>query len=761
MGRYRIGIAIHSFEGLYHGLLYKGFCSEAAELGMDIVFFPGTELDNGRNTYTDSAGTVYNLLNPGNVDGLIAVATSLFTNSDNESRRHSLARFADIPLVTLGDSLGICPTVEINATPGIREAVHHLVADHGYRRLGLITGPGEGWESANRTKAFIDALKEHGLALDAEHRCSGDFTEDSGARAVHRLNEEGNLTMEALFIENDEMAVGAVKALDELNLKVPEDIAIIGFDDIPHLASMSPPMATVRQPVQQQAAEALRLILKVLEGEEPQDVLLDTKLIIRDSCGCLEDTRIPNGNRQTTRQKERTEQRFFEKMLASGDEKTVLHNLQEFVQGQDEIEILQNLRQDFSAVYIDESLNRKVEKLNGQVRDLINRRILALEGRKLWDLMSLKWRDYIVSRDGRISSSDMASLSRQIDKTCRTMKIRFLRMVTYRDPAVSGDARLVFSFPVATAETAVYDLDEVIPETKKSPCIYQVSPLYHQNDVYGYLVFQIGQHYVTYYEDIRLEISGALNTMRLLNELKETQKNLANAERQVAIGSLVKGMAHEISGPVGTALTAVTHISNKTDPRESPGISSAADVAAESLKKAATIITRLKGLQTELGAIPISDFSVKEWIDTAFKTLPEPLPETCRYRFEGFKGKVRGADPQDIIKIIHELAGNSLTFARSKGQNLNILVRVSAENQGISLTYSDDGPGVDDETVTRIFNPFFTTKRGTGHKGLGLPAVYSTVVTRYNGSIETRQPDTGGLEFEMSLPWTPVSENRN
>ncbi len=171
---------------------------------------------------------------------------------------------------------------------GALAAVEHLIGSS-YRRIGFINGPPEIQASTDRLRGYLLALQEHEIIRDEQWMCSGDFQEEGGHRCMEKLL---SLTppLEAIFAANDLMAIGAIKAIKEAGKQVPDDIAVIGFDDIPIAPHFDPPLTTVRQPVARMGAVACRLLLQEINGEEILEckAILQTELIVRASSGIQE-----------------------------------------------------------------------------------------------------------------------------------------------------------------------------------------------------------------------------------------------------------------------------------------------------------------------------------------------------------------------------------------------------------------------------------------------------------------------------------------
>ncbi len=179
-------------------------------------------------------------------------------------------------------------TITIDNYTGGRLATEHLLSG-GYRKIGLITGP-QNWRSAQeRRRGWEDAMKA--AHCDVDQRCiaEGDWTAGSGERGFHQLVQTFP-EMEALFVCNDQMALGVYQAAWQMGRRIPEDLAVVGFDDIPEAAYYSPQLTTVRQDLYELGSQAVEALTRVLEArrsgqstDEKQNLVLQPELIVRQS----------------------------------------------------------------------------------------------------------------------------------------------------------------------------------------------------------------------------------------------------------------------------------------------------------------------------------------------------------------------------------------------------------------------------------------------------------------------------------------------
>lgn len=219
----------------------------------------------------------------GRVDGLVIMWPSI------ESRLFADLLPDELPRVLLmvpGDSTDF-PTLSIDNRGGARAAVEHLL-DHGHERIAILTGPPQNRDAQQRLAGYREAMRESEVGHDPMLEITGDFMRETGYRTVPQI-----LALDppptALFASNDSMAIGALSALREAGIRVPEEMAVTGFDDIPSAQYMNPPLSTVHVPIYELGARAvehlIRHVNETLEEAQEHDVL-STALTPRASCGC-------------------------------------------------------------------------------------------------------------------------------------------------------------------------------------------------------------------------------------------------------------------------------------------------------------------------------------------------------------------------------------------------------------------------------------------------------------------------------------------
>ncbi|MFY1578824.1 LacI family DNA-binding transcriptional regulator [Verrucosispora sp. WMMD703] len=186
-----------------------------------------------------------------------------------------------IPVVCSGRPLdgADVPYIDVDQVGGVTRAVRHLI-DSGRRRIATIAGPQDMVAGIERLAGYRDTVAAAGLP---EMVAVGDFTRESGAAAMRELLA-AHPDLDAVFAASDLMAHAALRTLREAGRRVPEDVAVIGFDDIETAAYTDPPLTTVRQPIVELGRQGTRLLLRLAAGEDVEPALiLPTELIIRES----------------------------------------------------------------------------------------------------------------------------------------------------------------------------------------------------------------------------------------------------------------------------------------------------------------------------------------------------------------------------------------------------------------------------------------------------------------------------------------------
>jgi DNA-binding LacI/PurR family transcriptional regulator len=214
----------------------------------------------------------------GHVDGVLLISLHGSDPLPAALRRHQ------VPMVIGGRPPGAgIPYVDVDNQGGASDAVQHLL-DRGRQRVATIAGPQDMAPGADRLAGFHERLALAGRPAGHELVEIADFTLEGGRAAMERLLERAP-ALDAVFVASDLMAVGAIAALRAAGRAIPDDVAVVGFDDSPLTTTTQPPLSSVRQPIEEMGREMARLLMQEIRypGAPPRRVILDTRLVVRES----------------------------------------------------------------------------------------------------------------------------------------------------------------------------------------------------------------------------------------------------------------------------------------------------------------------------------------------------------------------------------------------------------------------------------------------------------------------------------------------
>jgi DNA-binding LacI/PurR family transcriptional regulator len=266
-----IGLILPEIAGAFFSAILRGIEAEVRQAGYGLLI------------HSTQGGHSTRPLGEHNTDGLL-----IFTNSlekDELSHLHR-TRFPSVLLYETPPEGVEIPVITIENKSGAEKLMDHLILRHNRRRIVFLQGPPENEDSYWREYGYRERLQAHGLPFDPALIGLGDFSEEQAYKTVQRMLMDG-VHMDAIFAGDDESAIGAIRALRQSGVRVPEDVSVVGFDDIPLSAYFSPALTTVKAPIEQVGRQAVRQLLSLISHQPANPLtLLHTELVIRHSCGC-------------------------------------------------------------------------------------------------------------------------------------------------------------------------------------------------------------------------------------------------------------------------------------------------------------------------------------------------------------------------------------------------------------------------------------------------------------------------------------------
>ena len=271
-----IGLLLNNLHNDFFVPLLNGVEAVVRKKGYNLIV--ATYHANSRETLQPPIG-------PHNTDGLLIFSDGL-VDEDLASLHES-----GFPMVlvhrTPPPSVSI-PSVTVENIEVTRQLIEHLIQVHGRQRILFLRGPVDQEDSVRRETGYRAALQANGIPVDESLIIAGEFERDIAYQAMNQVLGNGrHIAFDAVFTGDDDAAIGVLKSLHEHSLRVPDDVSVIGFDDLGFASFLNPPLTTVRAPTERVGQIATQRLFDILDHQPSDDVLvLPTEIIYRRSCGC-------------------------------------------------------------------------------------------------------------------------------------------------------------------------------------------------------------------------------------------------------------------------------------------------------------------------------------------------------------------------------------------------------------------------------------------------------------------------------------------
>jgi diguanylate cyclase (GGDEF)-like protein len=316
MSRKRICLLGSPLDNFYSCQFWKGAADEAEALDLDLVYLAGgfqrvyfdgfseeCGLTEARSTLT------YQFVDPSSFDGILIWGAQWQHDADDALIASTLTRFAPLPVVSVGSSRPNVYSVLLDNYTGMRQIVSHLIHEHGHKKIAFLKSESTfiQREAEERFRAYQEGLEADGIAVDPRLIIYGGEIEAKRMESLklhswaehwvnlgmHELLDERGLIpgrdFTALIGRDDDAALTAISYLKGRGFSVPKDVAVCGFDNIMAGRCWDPPLTTVAQSFSEQAAQGMRLLASILDGQSVPAVtyMKSAVPVIRESCGCL------------------------------------------------------------------------------------------------------------------------------------------------------------------------------------------------------------------------------------------------------------------------------------------------------------------------------------------------------------------------------------------------------------------------------------------------------------------------------------------
>ena len=575
---------------------WLGAVGLARERDANLFIFRSGQVWDQSNGIDILSSIMHSLIGMESLDGLVLVQWwPTFQIFESSYERF----YSPLPVVNLHRHYEGFPGTIVDNHESIVAEVRHLVEVHGYRRLAFIGGSAENPSANARYRAYVTVLAEYGIPLDANLVTYGNFSSQSGIDAIRVLLDERQLRptidFEAVIATNDNMALAALEEMQRRGIRVPFDVAVVGFDDIDTSRFEMPPLTTVRMPFYEMGRQAAEMVLAKVQGEPfVEHATVPGQLVVRQSCGCFLSPSVDVGAvaLPQTRAERRASVAADQRALAIAELVQVAGSAAEalapgwaeqlvdtfFMDMQSEVESLTSSSSRFMAAFY-ETL-RQLHVNGYDLLDLGRALLFAMRRRmrtslddnermrraeSLWQQAMIFVADVAQQAQASqayhsaghleqlraigeelITTFDLSQLLDLMARELPRLGIPSCYLSLYVDPDISLDTtRLMLAYTeqgrVALDTNGVlFRARELAPAgllPQDRNYVMIVEPLYFQETCLGFAFFEVGPEQGEVYETLARQISSALMGALLVQQQEQAQRE-ADAARQQAQAAL-------------------------------------------------------------------------------------------------------------------------------------------------------------------------------------------------------------------------------
>jgi phosphoserine phosphatase RsbU/P len=552
----------------YQADIIVGAHDECERRDFDLVCFAGGRLDG-----EDPRSHAYDIASPRDLDAAILVPGTWGAQLDSTLVQALIERYSNTCACIIGARWRDVPSVGIDNTTGVEEMTRHLIEVHGRRRIAFIAG--RGLEAEERQRGYERALRAADLSFDPQLVWPGDYSSKAGREAAARWCEGPRPLCDAIVAANDWMATGALELLQERGVRVPQDVSLVGFDDIDRASFMSPPLTTIRQPPRFLGSEAVVLIAAMMQGSlVERHVSVRTFPQIRRSCGCfghasllravsppstpgsasLGDARllliaglVQSAAHLAGGFQEAWAVALVEALisdLSEGRDEHFLECLRRIVVGSAQYgnisawhHVVSELRaRSVTILTADVATLMRAETLFGRAYIAIGEQAELAQGRRLLEREDVMFKLEDVSRAAR-TALDWPALCQVISEHLPRFRIPSCYVAT-GSAGANGVSRQIFAYDAGQAislpaEGLPFRTSEVVaPSVRpKARSTFVVHAMFMQHEVLGHACFQLGPQNGTIFKTLGDLMSSAFKASQLSSALVEEVTRRERAER--------------------------------------------------------------------------------------------------------------------------------------------------------------------------------------------------------------------------------------
>ena len=341
MGRKRIAVLMASIDREYQQDFAAGLASAGSKYDIDICIFNSQgHMNVAVSTSEAGESKIYDLVNLSDFDGIISLPATMGNDTALNKVFDVLKPLKGKPHVSVDVVQEGAVTILFDDKISVEEMTEHLITEHGARRIAFVSGPMDSNVAIDRLEACRSTMRKHGLLLSDDLIFDGEWTRVGGRRAAEQIIAMGGELPDAVMCGNDDMALSMIECFNETGIRVPQDIAVTGFDALRE--SVMRGLTTICRPIDRSARKAIDILNSWIDGTVPTEktVTLSTIPIFGDTCGCVQSNEHINdklralGTERWNMETILTHVSMFSGMMAGvGDEEEAREKIHDFIQG--------------------------------------------------------------------------------------------------------------------------------------------------------------------------------------------------------------------------------------------------------------------------------------------------------------------------------------------------------------------------------------------------------------------------------------------
>ncbi len=584
-GRVVFGLLIGQLEESYFSTIWSGIAGFVEENNIDLYIFTACSPGSARGWNYEN-NIINDYITKDKLDGLIVLTNEMNYYITDGQIKEICHQYKDIPLISTGYELEGHKSIIIDNTLGVIDAVNHLVLKHKRKRILFIKGLEMNFDTEERFEAYKSQLANLNIEFDPSLVFTGNYSIGSGFDVIKDAIYN-NIEFDAVLSSNDSMALGAIQGLKSLGFSIPEDISVIGYDDIEKGRVNDVPLTTIRQPLYELGWQSAELLIKIISDVQiPNTTVLPTSMVFRQSCGCYSSNRTllkKTSGHSSVNIKKSLDKTYREYIISSlkvrlkSDKKCSI-KITNFINSLFDQFLLSETNS--YTKYLISLVNYQAEKQNDlielqnsleSVLEEFSFKLNTLDQKRIYEsimsfiektlfraMMRTKRSENISRREFEWITADVSryiSDSFNFESLIKNIKNNIPRLgietfyLTLFDVEHGSAKRDSWKIPEKTKVVAAFE-NYKLSENKYSENYYDsinilpkdiivnsrdkrktlvVLPLFFNKEQYGLMIFSYKASKLLIYENLRTQISGAVKVSRLIQQKVDTEEELKKA----------------------------------------------------------------------------------------------------------------------------------------------------------------------------------------------------------------------------------------